>query len=238
MHRGTHYVLKRDGTEQSIRFDKVLKRIEQVANMSPKLEVDSVVVAQKVIQGIFPGVKTSDLDKLAAEISAYMTTIHPDYEALAARIKVSNLHKETSDSFLETMTKEYEYVSPKTKESNPLLADDVYEIIKKNAETLQKAIDYSRDYNFTYFGFKTLEKSYLVKLDQKIVERPQHMYMRVAVGIHKHDISSALETYDALSRFRISHATPTLFNAGTPKPQMSSCFLLDMKVSAILCVKK
>jgi ribonucleoside-diphosphate reductase alpha chain len=181
----------------------------------------------KVIQGIFPGVTTVQLDNLAAETAASMTTRHPDYALLASRIAISNLHKITKKSFSETMKDLYLYVDPKTQQHAPLIADDVYEIIRDNATELDSTIIYDRDFGYDYFGFKTLEKSYLLKINGHVAERPQHMLMRVAVGIHKNDIAQAIKTYELMSERWFTHATPTLFNAGTPKPQMSSCFLLD-----------
>lgn len=179
-------------------FDKITARIEHLCDLPPKLNpefVDPVEVAQKVVSGVFPGVKTTELDNLAAETAAYMSTKHPDYGVLAARIAISNLHKQTSSSFSETMRLEHEYVNSKTGEPAPLISDEVYEIVKKNAEVLDNAIKYERDFDYDFFGFKTLERSYLPKLNGLIVERPQHMLMRVAVGIHKDDIPAAIETY-------------------------------------------
>ncbi|MEB0248952.1 ribonucleoside-diphosphate reductase subunit alpha, partial [Mucilaginibacter sp. 5B2] len=195
--------------------------------------VDPIDVAKKVIEGLFDGVTTSELDNLAAETAASLTTKHPDYALLASRIAVSNLHKNTTKSFSETMKRMYEYVDKKTGKNAALLADDVYEIIRENADILDSSIIYDRDFGFDYFGFKTLEKSYLLKVDGKIAERPQHLFMRVSVGIHKEDIESAIKTYHLMSERWFTHATPTLFNAGTPKPQMSSCFLLTMKDDSI-----
>ena len=183
--------------------------------------------------GLYDGVTTSELDNLAAETAATMTTAHPDYAKLAARIAVSNLHKNTKKSFSETMDDLYYYVNPRTNKKAPLLADDVYEIIKANAEKLDSTIIYNRDFNYDYFGFKTLERSYLLKLNGQIAERPQHMLMRVSIGIHKNDINEAVATYELMSKKYFTHATPTLFNAGTPKPQMSSCFLLQMQDDSI-----
>jgi ribonucleotide reductase alpha subunit len=185
-------------TNSQVLFDKITARIEHLCELAPKLNpefVDPVEVAQKVVSGVFPGVKTTELDNLAAETAAYMSTKHPDYGVLAARIAISNLHKQTSSSFSETMKMEHEYVNPKTNEPAPLIADDVLEIVKKNAEVLDKAIKYERDFDYDFFGFKTLERSYLPKLNGMIVERPQHMLMRVAIGIHKDDIPAAIETY-------------------------------------------
>ncbi|QNL50375.1 ribonucleoside-diphosphate reductase subunit alpha [Olivibacter sp. SDN3] len=227
------FVIKRDGRSESVKFDKITARIEKLCyGLNPDL-VDAIDVARKVIEGLYDGVTTSELDNLAAETAASLTTKHPDYALLASRIAVSNLHKNTVKSFSETMTLLYNYIDPKTAKPAPLVADDVYEVIQANAELLDSQIIYDRDFSFDYFGFKTLEKSYLLKLNGKIAERPQHLFMRVAVGIHKHDIDSVIKTYDLLSERWFTHATPTLFNAGTPKPQMSSCFLLTMKDDSI-----
>lgn len=226
------YVVKRDGRKEPIMFDKITARVRKLCYGLNDL-VDPVKVAMRVIEGLYDGVTTSELDNLAAEISATMTTTHPDYARLAARISVSNLHKNTKKSFSEVMTDLYNYVNPRTGKKAPLLADDVFEVIKQNAELLDSTIIYNRDFGYDYFGFKTLERSYLLKLNGKIVERPQHMLMRVAVGIHLNDMESALETYELMSKKYFTHATPTLFNSGTPKPQMSSCFLLSMKDDSI-----
>jgi len=178
-------------------------------------------------------VTTSELDNLAAETAASMTTTHPDYALLAARISVSNLHKNTKKSFSETMTDLYEYVNPRTGKKAPLLANDVFKVIKDNAELLDSTIIYNRDFGYDYFGFKTLERSYLLKINGQIAERPQHMLMRVSIGIHLDDLDAAIETYHLMSKKYFTHATPTLFNSGTPKPQMSSCFLLAMRDDSI-----
>jgi ribonucleoside-diphosphate reductase alpha chain len=225
------FVVKRDGRKESVKFDKITARIEKLC-YGFKL-VDPIDVAKKVIEGLFDGVTTSELDNLAAETAASLTIKHPDYALLASRIAVSNLHKNTIKSFSETMRHLYEYVDPKTGKNASLLADDVYEVVQKNAELLDSTIIYDRDFGFDYFGFKTLEKSYLLKLNGKIAERPQHLFMRVSVGIHKEDVESAIKTYNLMSERWFTHATPTLFNAGTPKPQMSSCFLLTMKDDSI-----
>ena len=213
-------------------FDKITARIRKL-NYGLNPLVDPVRVAMRVIEGLYDGVTTSELDNLAAEIAATMTTTHPDYAKLAARISVSNLHKNTKKSFSETMEDLYNYINPRTGKKAPLLSDEVYKIIKKNADKLDSSIIYNRDFGYDFFGFKTLERSYLLKLNGKIVERPQHMLMRVSIGIHLDDIESALETYELMSKRCFTHATPTLFNSGTPKPQMSSCFLLTMKEDSI-----
>ncbi len=227
------HVVKRDGRREAVKFDKITARVNKLSYGLNTQYVDPVKVAQRVINGVYSGVTTSGLDNLAAEEAASMSIIHPDYALLASRIAVSNLHKNTEKSFSKVMTALYHYVDPKTNAPAALLADDVYEIIVKNAEELDSTIIYDRDYNFDFFGFKTLEKSYLLKMHGKVAERPQQMYMRVAIGIHKEDIKSAIKTYHLLSEGWFTHATPTLFNAGTPKPQMSSCFLLTMKDDSI-----
>jgi ribonucleoside-diphosphate reductase alpha chain len=227
------FVIKRDGRKESVKFDKITARLIKLSyGLDPKF-VDPVKVAQRVVTGVYRGVKTTDLDNLAAQEAAAMSVIHPDYALLASRIAVSNLHKNTEKSFSRTMELLYNYTDPKTGQKASLIAEDVHEIITNNAELLDSTIIYDRDYHFDYFGFKTLEKSYLLKIDGKIAERPQQMYMRVAVGIHKDDIHSVIETYHLLSEGWFTHATPTLFNAGTPKPQMSSCFLLTTKEDSI-----
>lgn len=227
------YVIKRDGRKESVQFDKITSRIKKLCYGLDSDFVDSAEIAKKVINGIYDGVTTSELDNLAAETAAYLTTKHPDYATLAARIAVSNLHKNTKKTFSEVIKDLYEYIDPKNGQKAALIADDVYEVVQNNAEKLDSAIIYDRDFDYDYFGFKTLERSYLLKLKGKVVERPQHMLMRVAVGIHKADIAAAIETYNLLSQRWFTHATPTLFNAGTPKPQMSSCFLLTMKEDSI-----
>ncbi|WZL90392.1 ribonucleoside-diphosphate reductase subunit alpha [Salinimicrobium sp. 3283s] len=226
------FVEKRDGRREPIMFDKITARIRKLCYGLNEL-VDPVKVAMRVIEGLYDGVTTSELDNLAAEIAATMTTSHPDYAKLAARISVSNLHKNTKKTFSEVMTDLYEYVNPRTNQKSPLIADDVYEVIQKNKELLDSTIIYNRDFQYDYFGFKTLERSYLLKINGKIAERPQHMLMRVSVGIHPDDMEAAIETYELMSKKYFTHATPTLFNAGTPKPQMSSCFLLTMKDDSI-----
>ena len=226
-------VIKRDGRKESVKFDKITARIEKLSYGLNADFVKTIEIAKKVIDGLYDGVSTQELDELAAETAATLTTKHPDFATLAARISVSNLHKTTSKSFSSTMKRLYTYVNPKTGENASLLSKDVYGVINKNAALLDSSIIYDRDFSYDYFGFKTLEKSYLLKLDGKVVERPQHMLMRVAIGIHKDDIDSVLETYNLLSEKWFTHATPTLFNAGTPKPQLSSCFLLTMKEDSI-----
>ncbi|TRW22388.1 ribonucleoside-diphosphate reductase subunit alpha [Flavobacterium zepuense] len=226
------YVVKRDGKREPVMFDKITDRVKKLCYGLNDL-VDPIKVAMRVIEGLYDGVTTSELDNLAAETAASMTITHPDYAQLAARIAVSNLHKNTKKSFSETMNDMYHYVNPRTNQESPLLSDEVYEAIMANAERLDSTIIYNRDFNYDYFGFKTLERSYLLRINGQIVERPQHMLMRVSVGIHLNDIDSAIETYELMSKKFFTHATPTLFNAGTPKAQMSSCFLLSMKDDSI-----
>lgn len=226
-------MLKRDGRRESVKFDKITARIEKLCyGLDPK-HINPVEVAMKVINGLYDGVTTVELDNLAAEIAATMTTRHPDFAKLAARIAISNLHKVTSKSFSNTMKRLYTYVDPKTGQNAPLISKETWKVIKENAAELDEAIIYDRDFSYDYFGFRTLERSYLMKVDGKTVERPQHMLMRVAVGIHGADIEAAIQTYNLLSEKWFTHATPTLFNAGTPKPQLSSCFLLTMKDDSI-----
>ena len=226
------YVVKRDGKREPVMFDKITARVRKLCYGLNSL-VDPIKISMRVIEGIYDGVTTSELDNLAAEIAATLTTTHPDYAKVAARIAVSNLHKNTKKSFSETMKDLYEYVNPRTGKKASMIADDVYKIIEENADKLDSTIIYNRDFGYDFFGFKTLERSYLLKINGEIVERPQHMLMRVAVGIHLDDLDAAIETYELMSKRYFTHATPTLFNAGTPKPQMSSCFLLQMQEDSI-----
>ena len=226
-------VIKRDQRKESVKFDKITARIEKLSYGLNTKYVKTIEIAKKVIDGIYDGVSTQELDELAAETAATLTTKHPDYAVLAARISISNLHKTTSKSFSSTMKRLYTYINPKTGKNASLLSKEIYGIINKNAAILDSSIIYDRDFSYDYFGFKTLEKSYLLKLNGIVVERPQHMLMRVAIGIHKENIDAAIETYNLLSEKWFTHATPTLFNAGTPKPQLSSCFLLTMKDDSI-----
>jgi ribonucleoside-diphosphate reductase alpha chain len=227
------FVYKRDGKKESVKFDKITARIQKLCYGLDPHHVNPIHVTQRVIEGVYDGVTTSELDNLAAETAASMTVRHPDYALLASRIAVSNLHKNTKKSFSETMKDLHLYIDAKTGKKASLIADDVWDVIKKNADVLDSTIIYDRDFGYDFFGFKTLEKSYLLKINGKVVERPQHMLMRVAVGIHKEDIDSVMQTYNLMSERWFTHATPTLFNAGTPKPQLSSCFLLTMKSDSI-----
>lgn len=226
-------VVKRDGRRESVKFDKITARIEKLCYGLDMSYIEPVEIAKKVINGIYDGVTTIELDNLAAETAATMTTQHPDFAKLAARIAISNLHKVTSKSFSNTMKRLYTYIDPRTGENAPLISKEAYGVIKKNAALLDSTIIYDRDFSYDYFGFKTLERSYLMKIDGKVIERPQHMLMRVAVGIHMEDIEEVVKTYNLLSEKWFTHATPTLFNAGTPKPQLSSCFLLTTKEDSI-----
>ncbi len=226
------YVVKRDGRKEPMMFDKITSRVRKLCYGLNEL-VDPVKISMRVIEGLYDGVTTSELDNLAAEVAATLTTAHPDYARLAARISVSNLHKNTKKTFSEVMKDLHTYVNPRTGKNAPLLSDEVYQVIADNKEKLDSTIIYNRDFGYDYFGFKTLERSYLLKLNGKIAERPQHMLMRVAVGIHLNDLEDVIETYELMSKKYFTHATPTLFNSGTPKPQMSSCFLLTMKEDSI-----
>ena len=226
------FVVKRDGRKETVKFDKITARISKLCyGLNPI--IDPMKIAMKVIEGVFDGVTTSQLDTLAAEIAATNTTTHPDYALLASRIAIGNLHKNTKKSFSQTISDLYNYVDPKTGKGAGLIAEDVYNVITENAPLLDSTIIYDRDFQFDYFGFKTLEKSYLLKMHGTVVERPQHLFMRVAVGIHKTDLDEIVKTYNMISEGWFTHATPTLFNAGTPKPQMSSCFLIQMKDDSI-----
>ncbi|HEU5186989.1 MAG TPA: ribonucleoside-diphosphate reductase subunit alpha [Candidatus Saccharimonadales bacterium] len=227
----TMYVIKRSGKKQPVHFDKITTRI---SNLCGSLQVEPTLVAQRVIEGLSDGMSTQQLDELAAEVAATMAVHHPDYAMLAAKIAVSNLHKSTDKSFVNTMRALHEYINPETGEQAPLIADDVFATIVQHGDRLEAAINYGRDFNYDYFGFKTLERSYLLRTHGKPTERPQHMLMRVAVGIHGSDIAAAIETYELMSKKVFTHASPTLFNAGTPKPQMSSCFLLTVKDDSIV----
>jgi len=227
------YVQKRDGRREPVTFDKITSRIKKLCYGLNAEFVDPVRVSQKVCLGVYKGVTTAELDELAAETAANLTGHHPDYGVLAARIVISNLHKMTKKVYSAVCKDLRSYVCPKTKKHAPLLSEEAYDFITANAEVLDSAIVYDRDYSFDYFGFKTLQRSYLLKLHDEIVERPQHMLMRVAVGVHCGDLEAVLESYNLMSNKYFTHATPTLFNAGTCKPQMSSCFLLDMKADSI-----
>lgn len=226
-------VIKRDGRKEEVKFDKITARIQKLCYGLDPQHIDSVLVAMRVIEGLYDGVTTSELDNLAAEVAATLMTRHPDYSLLASRIAISNLQKNTHKSFAQTMRDLYFYIDPKTGRKAPLISEEIYQIIQDNAELLDSVIIYDRDFGYDYFGFKTLERSYLLKMNGKVAERPQHLLMRVAVGIHKNNIQDVIQTYNLMSERWFTHATPTLFNAGTPNPQMSSCFLLEIKGDSI-----
>jgi len=226
-------VIKRDGREEVIHFDKITSRIEKLCYGLESDYIDPTQITLKVISGLYPGVTTVELDNLAAEIAATMTTKHPDYAILAARIAVSNLHKETKKKFSDVITDLHKMKHSTTGKPTPMIAESYYKIVMANRDKLDAAVVYERDFQYQYFGFKTLERAYLLKIDGKVVERPQHMLMRVSVGIHGEDIESAIETYDLLSQKMFTHASPTLFNAATSRPQLSSCFLLTMSGDSI-----
>ncbi|XP_071039590.1 ribonucleoside-diphosphate reductase large subunit [Parasteatoda tepidariorum] len=227
------FVYKRDGRKENVMFDKITSRIQKLCYGLHMDFIDPAAITMKVISGLYPGVTTVELDNLAAEIAATMTTKHPDYAILAARIAISNLHKETKKTFSSVIEDLYNMINEKSGKKSPMISDHIYNVIMENAEKLNSAIIYDRDFNYNYFGFKTLERSYLLKINKKVVERPQHMLMRVSVGIHSDDIDAAIETYHLMSEKWFTHASPTLFNSGTPKPQLSSCFLLTMEGDSI-----
>lgn len=226
-------VMKRNGKKEPVMLDKILDRITQQTYGLDQKWIVPFEVAQKVIEGIMPDIQTSVLDQLAMETAASLTTKHPDYSTLAARLAITALHKETKKSFSETVSDLYKYVDPKTRKHSPIVSKNFYDIVKKHADELDSAIVHSRDHNFDYFGFKTLEKSYLLKLDGKVAERPQYMYMRTALQVCGEDIQGVIDTYNLLSEGYYTHATPTLFNSGTTRPQLSSCFLLDTESDSI-----
>lgn len=226
-------VVKRNGKKEKVKFDKVLLRLEKLSYGLDTKYVDYTDVAKKTLAGIYDGVHTTELDNLSAEIAASMATKHPDYSIFASRIAVSNIHKNVEKKFSENIDLLYKYKDPKNGKKAPLIAKDVHSIIMKNADELDAAILHDRDFKYDYFGIKTLERAYLLRRDGQISETPQQMLMRVAVGIHKKDIKSAIETYELMSKKYFTHATPTLFNAGTPRPQLSSCFLLTMQDDSI-----
>ena len=225
-------VVKRNGKKEPVMLDKILDRITQQTYGLDKLIIP-FEVAQKVIEGIMPDIRTYVLDQLAMETAASLATKHPDYSILAARLAITNLHKETKKSFSETVTDLYKYIDPKTGKHSPIVSESFHNIVKRHADEIDSAIVHSRDHNFDYFGFKTLEKSYLLKLDGKVAERPQYMYMRTALQVWGENLEKVIETYNTLSEGYYTHATPTLFNSGTGRPQLSSCFLLDVENDSI-----
>jgi hypothetical protein len=226
-------VTKRNGSREKVTFDKISARVSKLTERIIDCKVDVPKVAQSVIAGLYDGVHTSELDMLAASTSASFALQHTDYDKLAGLIAVSNLHKETSATFKEAIYDMYHYINPKTNKPAPLITKDVFDVVYTNQSFFENAVQYNRDYQFTYFGFKTLERSYLLKINGKIVERPQYMYMRVAIGIHGTDLERVVETYDLLSMGILSHASPTMFSAGTLSAQLSSCFLLTIQEDSI-----
>ena len=225
----TMQVVNREGEREDVRFDAIHDKLKTLTYGLDPNWIDPGHVTKLTIEGLYDGVTTRELDQLAAETAASLASQHPDYSRLAARICVDDLHRSTKTVFSEVITDLREYIDPESGKHAPLISEEVYEIIMENAEVLNNHVDYTRDHNYDYFGFKTLERSYLLRLYGEIAERPQHMLMRVAVGIHHSNITKALETYDLMSQGYFTHATPTLFNSGTPTPQMSSCFLLTMQ---------
>lgn len=226
-------VTTRSGKKESVKFDKITKRIEKLTFDLNQDYIDASHIAQKTIEGLYDGITTAQLDNLSAETAAYMATIHPDYSILAGRIAVSNLHRTTSEDFAANIEQMYLYKSPITGDHAPLVSQELYQLVQKHAEVINAKIDKMRDFSYDYFGFKTLERSYLLKMGDVICERPGQMLMRVSLGIHGEDLENAFKTYDLMSLKYFTHASPTLFNSGTPKPQMSSCFLLTMKEDSI-----
>ena len=222
-------VVNRKGEKEDVRFDAILEKLTNLSTDLDQVWVDPAYLAKLVIEGLYDGVTTRELDELAAETAASLASQHPDYSRLAARICVDDLHRATNDDFSEVIRELRDYIDSESKEHAPLISQEVFDIVMENADFLNSYIDYSRDHNYDYFGFKTLQRSYLLRLDGEVAERPQHMLMRVAIGIHHGDMEKVKKTYDLMSEGWFTHATPTLFNSGTPKPQMSSCFLLTMK---------
>ncbi|GAA5912971.1 ribonucleoside-diphosphate reductase large subunit [Sporobolomyces salmoneus] len=227
------YVYKRDGRRELVAFDKITARINKLCYGLDMNHLEPIEITKRVINGVYQGVTTVELDNLAAETAAYMTTRHPDYAILAARIAISNLHKETKKTFSHVIADLYNYINPKNGRPSSMISQETYEVVMNNADKLNSAVIYDRDFSYNYFGFKTLERSYLLRIDGKVAERPQHMLMRVAVGIHGNDLDRVLQTYNLMSERYFTHASPTLFNAGTPHPQLSSCFLVTMKDDSI-----
>jgi len=231
-------VIKRDGSEEGVKFDKISARIKKQTYGLDADYVDYLEISKKVISGIYDGVTSQELDNLAAETAASMTRVHPDYSVLAARIAITSLKKQTKKNFSETIEDLYNYVDLKTGMPASMISDEVYNIVKEYGDKFDSMIVQDRDFEFDYFGFKTLEKSYLLKINNKIAETPQHMYMRVAVGIWGDNLKEVQKTYDLLSTGQFTHATPTLFNAGTKRPQLSSCFLIDVDEDSIRGIYK
>jgi len=231
-------VIKRNGTKEKVKLDKILNRIKKQCYGLNMDYIEPMEIAKKVIHGLYDGISSVELDVLAAETSAALTPTHPDYSILAARISITSLHKTTPKSFSQVIDNLYNYVDPKTGQKAPMIADDVYQIIMDNSKDIDSQIITDRDLDYDYFGYKTLEKSYLLKIDGSPAERPQQMIMRVAIGIHKNDLASAYKTYDLMSQGFFTHATPTLFNSGTRRPQLSSCFLISLHEDSIQGIYK
>ena len=231
-------VIKRNGTYEPVKFDKISSRVKKQTYDLDRDYVDAMEISKKVISGLYDGVTSKELDKLAAETAASLTRIHPDYSVLAARIAITSLKKETNKSFKETIDKLYHYVNEKTGENAGLISDEVYNVVIENSDKIESMIVHDRDFEFDYFGFKTLEKAYLLKINGQIAETPQQLYMRVAIGIWGDNLKEVQKTYEMLSTGYFTHATPTLFNAGTRKPQLSSCFLLDVDSDSIQGIYK
>ncbi|MBT3419946.1 MAG: ribonucleoside-diphosphate reductase subunit alpha [Euryarchaeota archaeon] len=227
-------VVNRKGEKEDVRFDAILEKLSSLTDGLDPNWIDPAHLTKLTIEGLYDGVSTRELDQLAAETAASLASHHPDYSRLAARICVDDLHRSTKSLFTDVITDLRDYIDPESKKHAPLISEEVFDIIMANADKLNNHIDYNRDYNYDYFGFKTLERSYLLKLHGEVAERPQHMLMRVSVGIHHGNIEKALETYDLMSQGYFTHATPTLFNSGTPTPQMSSCFLLTMQDDSLV----
>lgn len=224
-------VIKRDGTVETVKLDKISSRIRKQTYGLNEDYVDYMEVSKKVVAGLYDGVKSEELDQLSAETAASMITTHPDYSKLASRIAITSLYKDVPKEFSSVAQSLYEYVNPKTGEQSGMISESSYSVIEQYATELNAMVVHDRDFNFDYFGYKTLEKSYLLKIDGKPAETPQHLYMRVSVGIWGDNLPMVQKTYDMLSLGLFTHATPTLFNSGTKKPQLSSCFLLDMEDS-------
>ena len=230
----TMQVVNRKGEREDVRFDAILEKLTGLTHGLDEQWIDPAHLTKLTIEGLYDGVSTRELDQLAAETAASLASHHPDYSKLAARICVDDLHRSTKSTFSEVVTDLREFIDPESGAHAPLISEEVYKIIQDNKKVLDEYIDYGRDFNYDYFGFKTLERSYLLKLNGQVAERPQHMLMRVSVGIHHGDIEKALHTYDLMSQGYFTHATPTLFNSGTPTPQMSSCFLLTMQDDSLV----
>jgi ribonucleoside-diphosphate reductase alpha subunit len=224
-------VKKRNGNMEVIAFDKILRRIKTIGT-EVGIKINYTTLAMKVIDQLYNGISTTQIDELSAQQCASLASTHPDYNVLASRITISNHHKNTADSFSQVMTELYEY-KDKHGQQSPLVSQELYDVVQKYGSELESMLDYSRDYLIDYFGFKTLERAYLMKINKETVERPQHMWLRVAVGIHGDNLEKVKETYDCMSQKYFTHATPTLFNAGTPHPQLSSCYLISMENDSI-----